>query len=430
MLKNTLLFSLLSTLLNGVIAQNLYFPPLNSDNWDTLSPQELNYCEEEIGELSYYLDSVDSKAFILLKDGKIVIEKYFGSFTQDSFWYWASAGKTLTSTLIGIAQEQSLLQLNDVTSMYLGEGWTSLTKTQEDSIRIWNQLTMTTGLDDANNADCTNPNCLIYKAAVGTRWAYHNAPYTLLDKVIEVSSELTLNQFLLNNITAKTGIKALYIQNGFNKVAFSTPRNFAKFGLLLLANGKWDKNQIIPSNYFNVMVNSSQSLNASYGYLTWLNGKENFMIPQSQLRFLGSPIKNAPNDCIMALGKNGQMIHVSPSKNMVWIRMGNAPIGASPLVTFDLGEGIWHYVNSLECNKNQQIDYETTKFNGFPNPLRSPYIFSINKGVKNCTVEIWNTTKRVGTAIINESNSIDLSEYSSGFYLIKFENTTLPVVID
>lgn len=430
MLKNTLLFVVFSTLVTGLLAQNLYFPPRNSDNWDTLTPQELNYCKQELDDLYYYLDSVDSKAFILLIDGKIVIEQYFGNFTKDSFWYWASAGKTLTSSLIGIAQEQNLLKLNDVSSKYLGTGWTSLTKTQEDSIQIWNQLTMTTGLDDANNADCTDPNCLKYKAAVGTRWAYHNAPYTLLDKVIEVSSKLTLNQFLLNNITPNTGIKAVYIQNGFNKVAFSTPRNFAKFGLLLLGNGRWDQDQIIPSNYFNAMVNSSQNLNASYGYLTWLNGKENFMVPQSQLKFSGSPIKNAPDDCVMALGKNGQMIHVSPSKNMVWIRMGNAPEGASPLVNFDLGEGIWHYVNRLDCNQIKQDDLNKLEFKYYPNPLQFPYKLTLDNLDKDCKVEIWNTTSKVGIKILDETNSIELSAYSPGFYFIKIENAIFPIVLE
>ena len=39
------------------------------------------------------LENQNSKAFILLKDGKVVLESYFNGFSQDSFWYWASAGK-------------------------------------------------------------------------------------------------------------------------------------------------------------------------------------------------------------------------------------------------------------------------------------------------------------------------------------------------
>ena len=63
----------------------------------------------------------------MLKDGKIAIEKYFGTFTKDSLWYWASAGKTLTAFLVGQAQENGLLSISDSTSKYLGSGWTGLT---------------------------------------------------------------------------------------------------------------------------------------------------------------------------------------------------------------------------------------------------------------------------------------------------------------
>ena len=55
----------------------LYFPPVNSNTWDTTSPIQLCWCDNRIDSLYQFLDSTESKAFILLKDGKIVLEKYF-----------------------------------------------------------------------------------------------------------------------------------------------------------------------------------------------------------------------------------------------------------------------------------------------------------------------------------------------------------------
>jgi len=108
-------------MLSGTNAQNLYFPPVNNNAyWDTVSPASLGWCTNKIDTLYNYLQQENSRAFIVLKDGKIVLEKYFGSFTKDSLWYWASAGKTLTSFLIGKAQEDGLLSINDTTSKYLG----------------------------------------------------------------------------------------------------------------------------------------------------------------------------------------------------------------------------------------------------------------------------------------------------------------------
>lgn len=351
-------------------AKAQYFPPLSGNQWDTLSPQRFGYCKDRIDSLYQLLDSKNSKAFILIKDGKIVLEKYFDNFTQDSLWYWASAGKTLTSAVVGVLQGKGKLSLTEPSSKYLGSGWTSLQKTQEDSITIWHQLSMTSGLDDApSTADCTDPSCLVYKAPVGKRWAYHNAPYTLLDKVISNSSGKTLNQVILNEFTLTTGLKVAYVKMGLNNVAVSTPRNFARFGLLLLNQGKWGNNQIIPAAYYAQMVNSSQVLNPSYGFLTWLNGKDKFMIPQSQLRFNGDCMVGGPSDLIMALGKDGQQIQVSPSQNLVWIRMGEAPDSKTALVNFSLGSDIWEKINQLTCNSADlnQINKMVLRFS---NPVK------------------------------------------------------------
>ena len=358
-----------------------YFPPVTGNQWDTLSPARFGYCNDRIDSLYELLDQQNSKAFILIKDGKIVLEKYFDKFTQDSLWYWASAGKTLTAAVVGVLEGQGKLQLTDKTHQYLGKGWTSLTQIQEDSITVRHQLTMTTGLDDAPaTADCTSPSCLKYKAAVGTRWAYHNAPYTLLDQVISAASGKTLNQVIFSEFTGATGLKVAYIKVGDNNVAFSTPRNFARFGVLLLNGGKWGSKQIIPSNYFAAMTASSQSLNPSYGYLTWLNGKDKFMIPQSQFKFNGDCMPGGPSDLIMALGKDGQQIMVSPSENLVWIRMGESPDTKNPLVNFALGEEFWQKVNQLNCGSSSTGGIAKDVLI-FPNPAKRGTSINIKDGM-------------------------------------------------
>lgn len=127
---------------------SLYFPPLSGTEWQTASPASLGWNEVLLNDLYPYLQSKNTKAFMILKDGKIVVERYFGTFSADSLWYWASAGKTLTAFLAGLAQEEGLLTINDKTSRYLGAGWTSEPLAKENLITVRHQLTMTTGLDD------------------------------------------------------------------------------------------------------------------------------------------------------------------------------------------------------------------------------------------------------------------------------------------
>ena len=117
-------------------AQSLYFPPLTGNQWDSTSISSLGWCQDKLDTLLNYLDDRNTKAFIVLKDGKIVIEKYFDTFTMDSLWYWASAGKTLTGFTTGLAQQDGFLSINDTTSNYLGQGWTIAPSFKENLITI------------------------------------------------------------------------------------------------------------------------------------------------------------------------------------------------------------------------------------------------------------------------------------------------------
>lgn len=404
-------------------AQTTYFPPVIGNTWDTISPVSLGWCPDKIDSLLDYIGRNNSKAFILLKDGKIVIEKYYDDFTVDSIWYWASAGKTLTSFMAGIAQQENYLSLSDTTSQYLGQGWTSCSQTQEEKITIWNQLTMTSGLDDSGDPYCTDDTCLTYLADAGTRWAYHNAPYTLLDGVIENATGQTLNNYTTQKLKTPTGMTGFFLQLGYNNVYISTARSMARFGLLIQNHGNWNGNQIMTdTNYFNQMVNTSQSLNNSYGYLWWLNGKSSFMVPGSQIVFPGSLNPSAPNDMIAALGLNGQFINVVPSQNLVYIRMGNAPgQGEVPLFFNDT---IWQKLNVAMCSSTSvnSIASNEDKLQIYPNP-----------SFDFCNIELRNEhfdiriSDYLGKIIYERENcfnnfQLSTEKFSNGIYYVRVQN--------
>lgn len=284
-----------------------------------------------------------------MKDGKIVLEYYLNGHTATTPWQWASAGKTITSFLVGMAQQENMLRITDTTSDYLGAGWTSATPTQEEKITIWHQLTMTSGLDDGvPDHFCTIDTCLLYLAPAGTRWAYHNGPYTLLDGVIANATGQSLNAYTTQKLKNPTGMTGSFVQVGFNQVYFSTARSMARFGLLILNRGVWNGQAIMTDTaYFNQMVNTSQNLNQSYGYLWWLNGKASHMLPGAQFVFQGSLNPNAPADAIVAMGRDGQFLNVVPSQNLVWIRMGAA--SSTVAVPYQLNDKIWEYIQDLPC---------------------------------------------------------------------------------
>lgn len=327
----------------------IYFPPKTGTTWEPIDPASLGFCPDRIDSLYQMLEDRNTKSFILLQDGKIVLEKYFGTFTRDSFWYWASAGKSLSAFLVGQAQDEGLLDIHEPTSTYLGSGWTSAPPDKEALITVRDQLRMSSGLDDGvPDVDCTDPSCLLYKADAGTRWAYHNGVYHLVHDVIEEASGQGLNVFAKTRLLDRTGMTGLWI----NHIQYGRARDMARFGLLMLANGIWNGDTLLRNQqYLYDMVHPSQTMNRSYGYLWWLNGQQSFMLPGLQVVIPGKLVPNAPNDMYMALGKNDQKIHVVPSKRWVVVRQGESGTvgpggGTVPIV---LDNQIWDYLNKLVC---------------------------------------------------------------------------------
>ena len=331
---------------NHSTTETFYFPPTNgSTNWETKSISALGWNESAVQPLLDYLELKNSKSFILLVDGKIVIENYFNNHTATTNWYWASAGKTLTSTLTGIAEQEGKLNVNNKVSDYIGTGWTSEPVSKENLITCKNLLTMTSGIEDLANGDDVTPASLEYVADAGTRWAYHNV-YVKLQEVVSQASGETWSSYFNSRLRDKIGMNGTWISSGNNVVYWSTARSMARFGLLMSHKGKWNSDQILNEAYFNAATTTSQNINLSYGYLWWLNGKSSYHLPQSQLEFTGSIIPSAPKDLFMALGKNDQKIYVVPSKKMVIIRMGDAADQVN-LAVSDFDETLWKKINAL-----------------------------------------------------------------------------------
>ncbi|MCE2786776.1 MAG: serine hydrolase [Bacteroidota bacterium] len=406
----------------------LYFPPLIGNNWDTISPQTLGWCTNRLDSLYKMLDDKNTKAFIVLKDGKIVIEKYFDTFTRDSSWYWASAGKTITSVLIGIAQQEGKLKITDSTSKYLGAGWTSCPPDKEGKITIRHQLTMTTGVDYAvPDWNCTTPACLKYKADAGTQWFYHNATYLLLQDVIEAATGLTFQQYTQQKLISRIGMAGIW----FDGVYYSKPRSMARFGLMVLNKGIWNNDTIIrDTTYYHQMLNTSQNLNESYGYLWWLNGKPSYRMPASIQVFNGPLFKPAPAELLCGLGKDDQKLYVWPSEKMVIVRMGESA-DANSLVPLSVDTLIWQELNKLMCKNNvsvpEEIKEEEDEFRIYPNPASGQLFYRIPLQIGSASLNLYDIRGRLVRSAIKDEQVVEgvitLDDLESGIYTAKLQAT-------
>lgn len=397
-------------------SQTLYFPPLSGNSWDTISPQSLGWCQPRIDSLYNYLQVKNSKSFIILKNGKIVLEKYFGSYTADSLFYWASASKSLASFIAGIAQQKGFININNKVSQYIGAGWTSETLAKENMITVKNLLQMTSGLDDSPPPPCDNEDtaksCLVYKADAGTRWAYHTGAYKKVQDV--VSAAVNQNYNVVTNSWVKThiGMSGAWIAQTY----YSKARDMARFGLLNLNKGIWNTDTVLKdAAYFNAMTNTSQNFNLSYGYLWWLNGKPTYMNPGIQMQLQGPLIPNCPNDMFAALGKNDQKIYVVPSTGMVVIRQGNS----AENVTFALSNfdnKLWDYINKLSCSTVSIKELSLPDVSVYPNPAEDKITITSELPVKSVVI-----TNVIGETFHVEliNNTMNVSQLKKGIYFLK-----------
>jgi len=327
--------------------ETMYFPPITGNQWETVSAAVLGWDTSNEQQLFDYLAAKGTKSFMVLKKGRIVYEKYFNGQTATDDWVWFSAGKTLTATTIGIAQQENLLNINDKSSDYLGAGWTSLTTSQEEAITIKHQLSMSSGLDETVNWACYTPSCFQYKAPVNTRWAYHQGAYTILQDVVANATSTSFENYFATKLKNPIGMNGSWFVLNEYHLYKSTARSMSRFGLLMLNEGVWDGNAILTdANYFEEMTNTSQQMNKSYGYLWWLNGKESVMIAGDQNVYPSSLVPNAPADMFCALGYADQKIYVVPSKELVIIRQGEAA-GGNNLAGSGFDNILWNKINQV-----------------------------------------------------------------------------------
>lgn len=324
---------------------SMYFPPISGSAWETVSPSSLGWNTAAEEPLLDYLDATHTKGFIITVNGRIALEHYANGHSATSPWYWASAGKTLTASLTGIAQQQGFLDINYPVSDYLGSGWTSATPEQEAQITVRHLLTMTSGLDDDSHGDCVSPDCLDYLAAAGTRWAYDNV-YVKLQDVVASATGQNWNAYFNSQLRDKIGMTGMFVQNGDLNVYWSNTRSMARFGLLALNNGKWQGETVMPDTFHAQASAPSQNINKAYGYLWWINGEPSYHLPQTQAEFAGSLIPEAPSDMYMALGKNDQKIYVIPSRKMVIVRMGEQAEGSNFALS-EYDDHLWEKINAL-----------------------------------------------------------------------------------
>ena len=299
----------------------------------TLSPQLWKYHNDfntiPLSDiLNDRLKELKTAGFLVIKDGKIITEKYFEPYSDNSLTNSFSVAKTFVTMLLGKAIEEGYIEsLEQPITDFLPEyEHDSLAKT----CTVGDLAAMTSGLkwkeeyylpfnETTKSYYGENLEHLLldshFDTTSGEAFEYKSGNTGLLGIIISRATGKTLAEYLAEKFWIPLGMEsdALWsldkekgIEKAFCCVAASL-RDFAKMGQLLLQNGKWNGKQLLDSTFVQNMIQPN-SLNGKiknpiYGYGLWTD------------------YKHSPPIFAM-VGHLGQRIICIPSENIIIVRTG------------------------------------------------------------------------------------------------------------
>lgn len=314
-----------------------YYPPLAGSAWETANAASLGWDAGKLNEAVDYIGSNNSDALIILYKGRIVTEKYWNGFTPSSSKRIFSATKSMAGFMVGLAQEQGRLDIGRKVSDYIGTGWSGATLAQESQITVRHLVSMTSGLKED----------LAYEAAPGTKWFYNTPAYHRIFAVLANAYKQNNTDYTKVQLWDRIGMRDSFwdtepVVGGGGPSMSCSARDMARFGLLIVSDGKWNGTAIMnDAAYFQSMTGSSQPHNPSYGYLWWLNGKPSYVLPAGRQPVAGALMPNAPPDLVAALGYNDKKIYVVKSMDLVVVRHGGQSGVPSSLALSSFDNEIW-----------------------------------------------------------------------------------------
>jgi CubicO group peptidase (beta-lactamase class C family) len=271
-----------------------------------------------------YISTVDwgfaMVSSVVIKNGYIVHESYYGSYGADSRRNIFSCTKSFTSTLVGIALAEGHITSVDENIMdYFGDRPIANMDSRKEAMTIEHLLTMTTGFEwdestyggDSIFSQMTSSLDWVQFVldqpmtyAPGEVWNYNSGASHLLSTIVNKSTGQYTHDYAEDKLFDPLGITHYDWGKDPDNNAFGgaslrlTPRDMAKLGFLFLNNGTWDGSQVVPKEWVTTATSNLETLTVEtgYGYQWWT-----------------SPLIGAYS----ARGYLGQLIYVFPALNMV-----------------------------------------------------------------------------------------------------------------
>ena len=290
-----------------------------------------------------------TRAVVIMKDGRVIAERYADGIGVDTPLLGFSATKSVTSALTGILVRQGKLALDQPAPV---AAWRDPSDPRH-AITIDQLLRHTAGLglgssleaslgsafEPVNRMKFEQPDMAGYAESIplatapGTAWSYHDGNYLILSRLIENAvggRPSDYLRFARDELFAPLGMRHVTIEfdasgtpEGSSQMLASA-RDWARFGQLYLDDGVVGGRRILPEGWVKYSASPTQNAFVGYGAGFWTNlGNSrgaNYRIGEGW-----------PRDAFMAKGTIGQYVIIIPSQHLVIARFGrtvNFPLDA------------------------------------------------------------------------------------------------------
>lgn len=327
--------------------------------WPRARPEEVGLDPEALARLEDYLfarhgDDVDRRgqrtnAFVLIKDGKLVAERYARGYTAETPLLTWSVSKSIGGTLVGLAVADGKLDVNDP----IGKHYPPADRDGVREIRVVDLLRMSSGLD-WNETYETSPifssvMAMLYTAGrddmaayvashdlavpPGTRWSYSSGDSNLLSGVVRGAiGDEAYAEFPWRRLFDKIGMRSAVLERDkagtyvTSSYLYASAQDLARWAFLYLNDGVWEGERLLPEGWVAftlTMAPSYYDTALTPGTMDDNPGAQVYLNLGDPKRDVPAPWPMAPADTFAAQGHWGKSIFVFPGLDMIAVRLGD-----------------------------------------------------------------------------------------------------------
>lgn len=279
------------------------------------------------------------RAVVVVKNGRIVGERYGEGFSATTPLLGWSMTKTVTAAIVGTLVGQGKIGLDDAG---LFEAWKA---DGRNAIKVRDLLSMSSGLEfNEDYGDVTDVTRMLYLEPdmagfasskplandVGKAFSYSSGTTVMLSRIwqnaagdpaqaLALPRKALFDPVGMRSAVLETDARGTFVGSSY---LYATGRDWARFGQLLLQDGVWNGQKILPDGYAAFMREPSEAAPTEYtkGQM-WLNGPS-AGTPDGEDPDAGFDL---PAEAVWALGHDGQSMAVIPSQQLVVVRLGLTP---------------------------------------------------------------------------------------------------------